>query len=45
MRKLATIEKILPNKRREGLVFRLNEAGSKISFKVISNKYLLKHGE
>jgi RNA ligase (TIGR02306 family) len=33
---------INPNAMAEGLVFRLNEPGPKISFKVISNKYLLK---
>jgi RNA ligase (TIGR02306 family) len=32
-----------PNVAREGIVFRLNEAGPKVSFKSVSNQYLLKN--
>lgn len=33
-----------PDVPREGLVFRLNEPGTKVSFKAISNAYLVKYG-
>jgi len=51
---LGSVEKILAyaetveyakNVPGEGLVLKTNELGSRISFKAVSNKYLLKHGE
>jgi RNA ligase (TIGR02306 family) len=36
---------LLADTRREGLVFRLNEEGNKVSFKVISTEFLLKEEE
>jgi len=33
-----------PEVPREGLVFRLDEPGTKVSFKVVSNAYLVKYG-
>jgi len=43
--KLANVPSLLnPNLPQEGLVFRLNDSKEKISFKVISNDYLIKYG-